>query len=649
MNARNLLILAVLAFIPPVSALELGPIQVKSYLNQPLFAQLQVEDIDALELADIQFSLAGHGQYQNLKMSRPTYLDPLTFKLDANGDRRFTLSITSKKRVVEPILNLLLQVDEKDGKLIRHYTLLLDPQGARNQSSVPETESVIQSHPHTAARLPTETRSAETAEEKSKTIRIGNDSISMYAQNSPHHPAFSVYQIMRAYYLSNPDAFERGNINKLISGVLLNVPADEEIAEVPRQKAVNFVYSVSRDNPTSKQSSLPVASAESDQQQAISANLKTTQAPTSSIEQKVLASDQPSSNANEDISAWRGVSEEFDQLTVMVARQNNAVAIQNSALQTLSDDMEKHQQQITRLEVSVDSLKTLVQGESNPVQEQFFQQQQTIAEQDQTINNQTKTIEAINEQLTHQQDEIGRLNQQLELAQFSVGSSNAGADPEPFPQPEPNEASEVGIAPPKIVTHVPAQTSDLVQNAYLFALILALGLFGWREWTWRRRLAQPSVKAPMAPAPNKQSRKSTYSPSKNQETIENLELKPIENKRKIEPEMKTQEVVVTDKSSLRLESTTMDDVKVEIDVLLAYEQYDEAMGLIVSARQRFNDQAWLDMKELEILALTRQCEVFLSRFDDKMDSLKKQHPLDWAKIEKMRERLCETFNVSAIR
>lgn len=630
MNARNLLIFAVLATANPASALELGQIQVKSYLNQPLFAQLALSDVEALELADIQFSLAGHNRYSNLQMNRPNYLDRLSFKLDANGDKRYILSITSKNRVVEPIVNLLLQVDEKDSKLIRHYTLLLDPQNTHNKYREPETETeteteaIIQSAPNPTARVPTTASTVETAEETRKTIRIGNDSISMFAQNSPHHPAFSVYQIMRAYYLHNLTAFERGNINKLISGVLLVIPSDAEIDAVPRQQAINFVYSVSRDNPTSGQT-----------------------LSTAPIEQNVLTGVQSSPNEVEDTSAWRGVSEEFGHLTEIVARQNNAVTTQNRALQSLSIDMDKHQKQITRLEVSMDDLTTLVRGDSNPDQEQFFQQQQTITEQDQTIANQSKTIEVINERLTHQQDEISRLNQRLESAQLSEQNTMAASTPVPLPRPEPGTgAEEVDIGPPEIVTHVPVQTSDLLQNTYLFALILALGLLGWREWSWRRRLAQSEVEGP---APKEQSTKSTYSPSEDQESIENLELKPIENKRSIEPEMKTQEIVVTEKSSLRLESTTIDEVRVEIDVLLAYEQYNEAMGLVESARQRFEDQAWLDIKELEILALTRQCEVFLSRFDDTTDLLKQQYPLEWAKIEKMRDHLCETFNVSAIR
>ena len=46
------------------------------------------------------------------------------------------------------------------------------------------------------------------------------------------------------------------------------------------------------------------------------------------------------------------------------------------------------------------------------------------------------------------------------------------------------------------------------------------------------------------------------------------------------------------KSNLRLESGSIEDVKIEIDILLLYEQYDEALLLINTSRERFGENIW---------------------------------------------------------
>jgi FimV-like protein len=63
------------------------------------------------------------------------------------------------------------------------------------------------------------------------------------------HKDYSVYQIMRAFYLLNAHAFEKGNINRLKSGSTLIIPELSSVAEVTRQQAINFVYSVSNNIP----------------------------------------------------------------------------------------------------------------------------------------------------------------------------------------------------------------------------------------------------------------------------------------------------------------------------------------------------------------------------------------------------------------
>ena len=111
----------------PASAVELGPFEVKSYLNQPFSAVLTLNDVSANELADIRFRLADRELYRRFKLPPPSNLKSVRFKIVAAENGSYELHISSRQRVVEPILNLLIQVNEKQGHFFRQYTLLIDP------------------------------------------------------------------------------------------------------------------------------------------------------------------------------------------------------------------------------------------------------------------------------------------------------------------------------------------------------------------------------------------------------------------------------------------------------------------------------------------------------------------------------------------
>ncbi len=68
-----------------------------------------------------------------------------------------------------------------------------------------------------------------------------NENILMIAQGLPLHEQFSVYQIMRGFYLKNPEAFTNGNISLLREGVMLTIPDVSTTGDVSRPQAIEFV------------------------------------------------------------------------------------------------------------------------------------------------------------------------------------------------------------------------------------------------------------------------------------------------------------------------------------------------------------------------------------------------------------------------
>ena len=132
-------------------------------------------------------------------------------------------------------------------------------------------------------------------------------------------------------------------------------------------------------------------------------------------------------------------------------------------------------------------------------------------------------------------------------------------------------------------------------------------------------------------------------PAIKKEVTETEESRHIEAKSNVESK---ETAAVAGRSSIRREKTSPEAARMEAEVLLAYEQYDEALQLLADCRQNFGADDWIDLKTLEIYAASNQCEKFLALFNEKRKAL--QTDPKWEKIEKMRDRLCAEFKISAI-
>jgi len=110
-------------------ALGLGEITLHSALNQPLRADIALLDASGLEESELSVSLATADAFSRAGVDRVSFLNNLTFTPVLRGNRR-VIQVTSGKPVSEPFLNFLVQLDQPHGRLLREYTVLIDPPGA---------------------------------------------------------------------------------------------------------------------------------------------------------------------------------------------------------------------------------------------------------------------------------------------------------------------------------------------------------------------------------------------------------------------------------------------------------------------------------------------------------------------------------------
>ena len=77
-------------------------------------------------IEDIRVSLADDAAYRLLKLSRPHYLTKLKFEVIPGADTEHTILITSKERVHEPIMEVLIKVADQQNIVMRLFTMMMD-------------------------------------------------------------------------------------------------------------------------------------------------------------------------------------------------------------------------------------------------------------------------------------------------------------------------------------------------------------------------------------------------------------------------------------------------------------------------------------------------------------------------------------------
>lgn len=219
-------------------ALGLGEIRVLSSLNEPLAAEIALTDLRAGELDQLQVRLASTEAFARIGLDRPFLLTQLQFAATRNDAGEPVVAVTTREAVREPFLLFLIEANWSRGRLLREYTVLLDPpvlmpavastvQPAR---TAPTESARTQDTPAESTRRMPESFGGRIPEDR---MRAGpgdygaiqrNETLWSIAERVKPSPDITTSQMMLALFEANPDAFY-GNINRMKTGYVLRVPA----------------------------------------------------------------------------------------------------------------------------------------------------------------------------------------------------------------------------------------------------------------------------------------------------------------------------------------------------------------------------------------------------------------------------------------
>ncbi len=110
-----------------IFAIGLSNIDVYSYINEPLEAEIQVTELGSLYYKNLTVSLASSEEFVRANIERQSYLSTLSFDVFELDDNRVFIYIKSDHNLQNPYLELLLKLQWPGGSIVKNYTLLIDP------------------------------------------------------------------------------------------------------------------------------------------------------------------------------------------------------------------------------------------------------------------------------------------------------------------------------------------------------------------------------------------------------------------------------------------------------------------------------------------------------------------------------------------
>ena len=260
-------------------SLGLGRMAVQSALGESLRAEIDITSISPEEAASLRVRVAPAEAYRAAGVDYSSILSGTQVSLARRGDGRPYLRVVSDRVVQEPFVDVILEVTWSSGRLVREYTLLLDPPSTRAAApaappSPAPVAPVISAAPAPAARaaapsapsaaVPSSPSAPATPRATAPTPAPGaaarapagsgadeyrvreGDTLSRVAQRTLRE-GVSLDQMLVALWRSNPQAFVENNMNRMKSGSLLAVPNAEAVRQTPASEARQTIQAQSAD------------------------------------------------------------------------------------------------------------------------------------------------------------------------------------------------------------------------------------------------------------------------------------------------------------------------------------------------------------------------------------------------------------------
>ena len=342
-------------------AVSLGHITLESSLNQPLRASILLGNVQRLTPQDVRVGLAPRTAFQAMGVDWSSNLSDLDFRA-VSSESGLRIELSTEASIVEPYLNFVLELVWPNGRLVREYTVLLDP------PVLMAPVRPLDITPVQAGRVRSANRIAEARAQSLDVDRMtqSGDTLWEIALAARPDRSTSVQAMMLAIQSRNPDAFMNQNINRLKAGYVLVMPDQDDLNRISFESAV-----------------AEVASQNTKQMQPVSQKKNPTIEASVDSELVLVAVDEASSedqNAEpfEVLAATDSAQEEDERIRFAAIERDRLagrLASLEGKLESLVDTISLKDQQIAALQKQVKTLEALPKASPKAVPEAMPEQQ----------------------------------------------------------------------------------------------------------------------------------------------------------------------------------------------------------------------------------------------------------------------------------
>ena len=233
------------------SALGLGALKATSSLNEPFDGRIEILGASATDYDTLSVKLADSQQFERAGVLRDAILLSLKFEIVETPAGNDFIRISTREPVREPFLNFLLELNWANGRMVREYTVLLDPPlyDPNRRAPAPSLAPRPLGSPPAVTPMPAPTFAPRPAAPPAYQVAgsvTAQSADTAWGLALRHRPdaGVSVQRMMIALLQANPEAFINGNVNMLRRGAVLRLPGQSELdglsqsaamAEVARQ------------------------------------------------------------------------------------------------------------------------------------------------------------------------------------------------------------------------------------------------------------------------------------------------------------------------------------------------------------------------------------------------------------------------------
>jgi pilus assembly protein FimV len=245
---RYRLIAASIMMLPwATNAAGLGKMTLLSGLGQPLRAEIDLTSLTPEEFESLTARIASEDAYRQANIQYSAALTGAKLSIEKRSSSSHYVKVSSDKPIIEPFIDILLELSWPGGRLLREYTALVDPPGfGSGEPIAPVAAPQVTASPEASMAL-TRSPKDETQKQAPAVVESGTPTpAATEAAGASYGPTkqsdrldkiarqlrpvgISLEQMMVGLYRANSEAFA-GNMHRLKTGQILRIPEVEQLS-----------------------------------------------------------------------------------------------------------------------------------------------------------------------------------------------------------------------------------------------------------------------------------------------------------------------------------------------------------------------------------------------------------------------------------